>query len=332
MPLEPLLHASPAIQIHVLAVILAALIGGYMLWARKGTWLHRLCGRVWIALMVLTALSSFFIHEITLVGDFSPIHILSIVVLASAFEIVRSARQRNFVRHQRVVKSLYFGAIGIAGLFTLMPGRIMHEVIFGQAARVAGDAPATAAKAGQGAAGQIAVGQIVSGAPVWVWPLLVALIALGVSRMRDRDMALWRLLLLPVIMAGLSVFTAVVMMVGSQFTGLSLAAAMAGAVAGTLAGWWSLRNSPAIFLEGNRVRVKGEVVSMIAIVVIFVARFAFGAMSAISPDLAQTPAISALFAAVPLFCSALMAARALAQAGINPLQRQSIRLTGAADC
>lgn len=106
MTLEPLLHASLAIQLHVLAVIPAALIGGYMLSARKGTWLHRLCGRIWIALMVLTALSSFFIHEIRLIGGFSLIHILSIVVLVSAFEIVRSARQRDFVRHQRVVKSL----------------------------------------------------------------------------------------------------------------------------------------------------------------------------------------------------------------------------------
>lgn len=322
MTLDPLLHAGPAIQIHVLAVIPAALIGGYVLWAKKGTWLHRLCGRIWIALMVVTALSSFLIHEIRLVGDFSPIHILSIVVLVSAFEIVRSARQRNFVRHQRVVKSLYFGAIGIAGLFTLMPGRIMHEVVFGQAFTMAGEAPAMVAMAGR----------IAGGAPVWVWPLLIALIALGASRMRDREMAVWRLMLLPVIMVGLSMFTAVVTMLGSQFTGLSLAAAMAAAVAGTLAGWWSLRHSPAILLEGNRVRVRGEVVSMIAILVIFVARFASGAVSVTHPELAQTPAISALFVAVPPFCAALMAARALAQAGINPLQRQSKRFIGAADC
>ncbi|GAB5463028.1 DUF2306 domain-containing protein [Hoeflea alexandrii] len=130
MTLEPLLNASPAIQFHVATVVPAALIGGIMLLMRKGTSLHRMAGRLWIALMVLTALSSFFIHEIKLVGGFSPIHILSVVVLVSAAEVIRSARRRDFVRHQRVVKSLYFGAIGIAGLFTLLPGRIMHEVVF----------------------------------------------------------------------------------------------------------------------------------------------------------------------------------------------------------
>lgn len=318
MTLEPLVHANSAIQLHVLAVIPAALIGGFMLWAQKGTWLHRLCGRVWITLMVLTALSSFFIHEIRLIGDFSPIHMLSIVVLASAFEVVRSARQRDFVRHQRVVKSLYFGAIGIAGAFTLMPGRIMHDVVFGQASRVDAEALAMAGMAGQ----------IAGGAPVWVWPLLIALIALGVSRRRDREMAVWRLLLLPAILAGLSVFMAV----SSQLTGSGLAAALAAAMAGAFAGWWSLRKAPAMLLDRNRVRVKGEVVSLIAILVIFVARFASGAVSTTHPELAQTPVISALFAAVPLFCAALMAARALAQAGINPLQRQSKRFIGAADC
>jgi uncharacterized membrane protein len=205
MTLEPLLNASPAIQFHVATVVPAALIGGIMLLMRKGTSLHRMAGRLWIALMVLTALSSFFIHEINLVGGFSPIHILSVVVLVSAAEVVRSARRRDFVRHQRLVKSLYFGAIGIAGLFTLLPGRIMHEVVF---------TPVQA-----------------NGAPVWVWPLLVALVALGISRMREREMPVWRLLLLPVILVSVSVLTAL-------FGGLNAAALLA-LSAGMASGPWS---------------------------------------------------------------------------------------------
>jgi uncharacterized membrane protein len=35
-----------------------------------------------VALMALVAISSFWIHEIRLVGPFSPIHLLSIFVLA----------------------------------------------------------------------------------------------------------------------------------------------------------------------------------------------------------------------------------------------------------
>lgn len=48
--------------------------------------------------------------------------------------MVRTARRRQFKAHMRVVRSMYFGGIGIAGLFTLMPGRIMNAIVFGRAA------------------------------------------------------------------------------------------------------------------------------------------------------------------------------------------------------
>lgn len=80
MNFEPLLNAPLAIQIHVAAVVPAAIIGLVIFLRRKGTKLHRVLGRVWIVLMIATAISSFFIHQINLVGGFSPIHLLSILV------------------------------------------------------------------------------------------------------------------------------------------------------------------------------------------------------------------------------------------------------------
>jgi uncharacterized membrane protein len=302
MTLEPLLNASPAIQFHVATVVPAALIGGIMLLMRKGTSLHRMAGRLWIALMVLTALSSFFIHEINLVGGFSPIHILSVVVLVSAAEVVRSARRRDFVRHQRLVKSLYFGAIGIAGLFTLLPGRIMHEVVF---------TPVQA-----------------NGAPVWVWPLLVALVALGISRMREREMPVWRLLLLPVILVSVSVLTAL-------FGGLNAAALLAlsaGMALGAMVGWWTMRDVEVHRLAGNRVRVRGESVSLMAILAIFASRFAAGMLEATGSSVPELPGMAELFVLIPVFLAALMAARALAQAGFNPLRFKGRQLTGETRC
>jgi uncharacterized membrane protein len=302
MTLEPLLNASPAIQFHVATVVPAALIGGIMLLMRKGTSLHRMAGRLWIALMVLTALSSFFIHEINLVGGFSPIHILSVVVLVSAAEVVRSARRRDFVRHQRLVKSLYFGAIGIAGLFTLLPGRIMHEVVF---------TPVQA-----------------NGAPVWVWPLLGALVALGISRMREREMPVWRLLLLPAILVSVSVLTAL-------FGGLNAAALLAlsaGMALGAMVGWWTMRDVEVHRLAGNRVRVRGESVSLMAILAIFASRFAAGMLEATGSSVPELPGMAELFVLIPVFLAALMAARALAQAGFNPLRFKGRHLTGETQC
>ena len=130
MTLAPLLSAPLAIQVHVFTVVPAAVLGGYLLLARKGTARHRLLGRIWIALMVVTALSSFFIHAIRMIGPFSPIHLLSLITLAGCAQAVRAARRRDLPAHRRAVIGTYAGGIGIAGLFTLLPGRIMHAVFF----------------------------------------------------------------------------------------------------------------------------------------------------------------------------------------------------------
>jgi len=82
MNFEPLLHAPLAIQIHVATVVPAAIIGLVIFMRRKGTRLHKALGRLWVTLMAATAISSFFIHQINLIGGFSPIHLLSILVLS----------------------------------------------------------------------------------------------------------------------------------------------------------------------------------------------------------------------------------------------------------
>lgn len=130
MTLEPLLDASLAIKIHVMAVVPAAVLGAYLLLRRKGTPVHRLLGKIWLALMVITALSSFFIHELNMFYGFSPIHLLSIYVLYASWQAYSAARRHDIERHRKTVTGLYFGGIGIAGLFTLIPGRIMNKVVF----------------------------------------------------------------------------------------------------------------------------------------------------------------------------------------------------------
>ncbi len=130
MTFEPLLNAPIAIQIHVAAVIPAALLGAYLLAWPKGTPRHRLLGKIWLALMVVTALSSFFIHQINMFHGFSPIHLLSILVLFGCWGAIANARRRNIEAHKRSVRGLYLGGIVGAGAFTFLPGRIMNEVAF----------------------------------------------------------------------------------------------------------------------------------------------------------------------------------------------------------
>lgn len=130
MNLQPLLAASPAIQIHVAAALAAFLLGAVVLFRRKGDRLHRLGGRVWVALMLVVTLSSFFIHTIRLWGAWSPIHLLSVFTILSLGLGVWMIRRRNIQAHRRTMQGTFAGSLVIAGLFTFVPGRIMHEVLF----------------------------------------------------------------------------------------------------------------------------------------------------------------------------------------------------------
>jgi uncharacterized membrane protein len=120
MSLAPLLNAEPVIQVHAFAAMAAFGLGIVQLTAPKGTLPHRTIGWIWVILMALIALSSFFIHEIKLIGPFSPIHLLSIFTLVMLPLAVAHAR------HHQVI-----GALVIAGAFTFVPGRIMHAVVLG---------------------------------------------------------------------------------------------------------------------------------------------------------------------------------------------------------
>ena len=131
MSLAPLLDAAPAIPLHAFAAMGAFVLGLVQFAAPKGTLPHRTIGFVWVGLMLVVAGSSFWIHQIRLVGPWSPIHLLSIFVLVTLPLAVWRARRHAVADHRRIMILLFSGALVIAGLFTLLPGRIMHAVVFG---------------------------------------------------------------------------------------------------------------------------------------------------------------------------------------------------------
>ena len=131
MTLAPLLNAAPAIPLHALAAIAAFALGLVQLLAPKGTLPHRTLGWIWVALMAVVAVSSFWIHQIRLFGPWSPIHLLSIFTLVVLPLGVWMAHRHRVTDHRRIMIFIFSGALVIAGLFTLLPGRIMHSVVFG---------------------------------------------------------------------------------------------------------------------------------------------------------------------------------------------------------
>lgn len=128
MNLDILFAASLATQIHVYAALLAFALGLTVLWRRKGTNSHKRWGKIWVSLMAITALTSFFIHGIRLLGPFSPIHLISIATLISLYFAVKQARTGKINEHQRSMKNIFIGAMGVAGALAFMPGRMMFEV------------------------------------------------------------------------------------------------------------------------------------------------------------------------------------------------------------
>jgi uncharacterized membrane protein len=122
-------NMTPAIHLHLWTALPALVIGAFVLWRRKGTAVHKAMGRIWVVLMLTTAISSFWIRSMT--GGFSGIHLLTVwtlFALALAFYFIRW--RRNVFQHRAWMIGTYVGLLIAAGL-TLLPDRRIHVLFFG---------------------------------------------------------------------------------------------------------------------------------------------------------------------------------------------------------
>ena len=115
---------------HLGTVFPAFLIGTYLLANRKGTPGHRLLGKIYMLLMLFTALVTLFMSaEVgpVFLGHFGFIHLLSFLVIYSVPAAYFAARNGNVKKHRIIMIGLYIGGILVAGAFTFMPGRLLHS-------------------------------------------------------------------------------------------------------------------------------------------------------------------------------------------------------------
>ena len=118
-----------AVMTHVATVIPCVPLGLYLLLARKGTALHKQLGKLWVALMVITATATLFIHEGMAL---SWIHIFVPFTYRASWLIVKTARKGDIKGHKAEIVSLFLGALMIPGVFAIvLPGRLMNVMIFG---------------------------------------------------------------------------------------------------------------------------------------------------------------------------------------------------------
>jgi uncharacterized membrane protein len=120
------------ILLHMLFAFAALILGGVQLASSKGTRAHKLRGYVWVASMVVVCLTSFSIKEVMpngIFGGHSPLHLLSLFVLAQLGRGIYFAKKNNIEKHRRCMTYTYIGGLIIAGIFTFMPGRLLFKVI-----------------------------------------------------------------------------------------------------------------------------------------------------------------------------------------------------------
>ena len=119
------------IPLHAIAAMLAIILGGVQLYMNKGSLTHKLLGYIWVGLMLIVSVSSFFINEIKLWNIYSPIHLLSAWTIFSLGLAIYYVRISNIKRHKQVMIMIYGFALVLTGFFTFMPGRVMHQIVFG---------------------------------------------------------------------------------------------------------------------------------------------------------------------------------------------------------
>lgn len=119
-----------ALAVHLATVIPAMPLGAFVLLTRKGGPRHRLLGKVWLALMLVTAVATIFIRNFES-GGFSWIHIFTVLTLIAVPQAYLTARQGKIAAHKKHMVQFYCGALVAAGVTAFLPGRTMWQWAFG---------------------------------------------------------------------------------------------------------------------------------------------------------------------------------------------------------
>jgi hypothetical protein len=150
---------------------------------------------------------------------------------------------------------------------------------------------------------------IVSRTPLWVWALLAALVALGLTQTRTRQMTLVRATALPLVMMGLSLFGvlstfgAKALPLGAWFVALVVMALAAKALGLWRGATWSATTSS--------FEVPGSWLPMAIILSIFVVKFYVGVSVGMQPSLKADTQFSIIACLIYGVFSGLFLARGL---------------------
>ena len=123
MSLDPFLEADRIIQLHVVAALIALVLGPIALWRKRRDRLHKIVGYIWVVAMALAAAVSFGIESHFTPVGLGPIHLLAVFALWSLYVAMRGIYRRDIVMHKQAMEGLYVRGLALAGAFNFLPGR-----------------------------------------------------------------------------------------------------------------------------------------------------------------------------------------------------------------
>jgi hypothetical protein len=125
-----------------------------------------------------------------------------------------------------------------------------------------------------------AIANIVGHTPVWVFPLIVAVLWLGSINLRERNVSLRSLFILPVVMLVMSIGNSIGTSAGPW---TALADWLCSAAIGAIIGWY-LTQAP-IKLNPGRIVLPRSTIPLIVCIALIVWRYAFGYLYGRYPEL-----------------------------------------------
>ena len=130
--LQRLLSTHPVVFFHLLTALAALPLGALVLARRKGNASHKALGWAWVLMMGSTAVASAFIRDYQMPNllGFTPIHGFTLLVAVNLPRGIWYIRRGNVVAHRKTMRSLYIGACVLAGVFTLLPGRFLGNLLW----------------------------------------------------------------------------------------------------------------------------------------------------------------------------------------------------------
>ncbi len=120
--------------LHLATVVPAFVLGGLQLLKPKGTSSHRILGKIYMLLMLATAVITLIMPAQVgprILHHFGVIHIFSLLALFCVPSAYLAARRGYIRAHRGAMISLYVGGILIAGTLAFSPGRMLHRWLFG---------------------------------------------------------------------------------------------------------------------------------------------------------------------------------------------------------